>query len=87
MPPGAICSDVKVPAGNQFGGGLAGSLPDETVSGGAVGSFVKNGSNAVGGVIGNWAIGTANDSQLSYKATGIFGGAVVPTPSVVVAVP
>jgi FecR protein len=79
---GATCGDVKVPAGNQFGGELTGSLPTgPPLTGGAVGSFVKNGSDPVAGVIGNWAIGTPNDSHAAsyYSAAGIFGG--VSTPS------
>ena len=49
----------------QFGGALTG----QGLVGAASGSFVRNGDNAAGGVMGNFGV-TGN----RYQATGIFGG-------------
>jgi hypothetical protein len=54
---------------NQFGGILTGS----GLVGAATGSFVKNGDNVAGGVIGNWGAGGIVN-QKPYEVIGIFGG-------------
>jgi hypothetical protein len=54
---------------NSFSGPLGGSLNEQAIAGGAVGSFVANGNNETAGVLGSWNV--RNDS---YRATGIFGG-------------
>lgn len=59
---------------NKFSGPLSGSLGQEAIAGGAVGSFARRGTDPAGGVIGNWHVKN-NDY---YKATGIFGAGRTP---------
>ena len=54
---------------NRFTGNLAGTVGQANASGGAIGSFVKNGKDPAAGVIGNWGVAAG----LGYRATGIFG--------------
>ena len=56
---------MLAPGKVQFGGALVGS----GVAGAATGSFVANGENPAGGVMGNFAVSGRN-----YQASGIFGG-------------
>jgi hypothetical protein len=63
--PGQVSPDKM----NQFGGILSGS----GLVGAATGSFVKDGQNVAGGVVGNWgAAGSVNAKP--YEVIGIFGG-------------
>ena len=67
--PGVLAGNAEW---NKFGGPLDGSLGTGQsalgIAGAANGSFVKNGSDVVGGAIGNWNVGNS-----VYKATGVFG--------------
>ena len=53
---------------NRFSGPLSGSLGQEQdISGGAVGSFARNGNDPTAGIIGNW-----NARNEAYRAGGVF---------------
>jgi hypothetical protein len=61
--PGQLDSNI-----NRFAGSLGGTAGQNPISGFASGSFARNGTNPVGGIVGNWSASNPN-----LKANAIFG--------------